>query len=79
MFRHRIGLAKTHCPQGLRSSTWLPYLQTRLTNAAIEAVNSLLQMAKRIARGFRNFHYFRIAAYLKASRLNLQIPHPLPT
>ena len=48
-------------------------------NAAIEAVNGLLQMAKRIARGFRNFHYFRIAAYLKASRLNLQVPHPLPT
>ena len=32
-----------------------------------------------IARGFRNFHYFRIAAYLKASRLNLEVPHPLPT
>ena len=57
----------------------LAYLETRLTNAAIEAVNGLLQMAKRIARGFRNFHYFRIAAYLKAGRLNLQIPHPLPT
>ena len=57
----------------------LAYLETRLTNAAIEAVNGLLQMAKRIARGFRNFHYFRIAAYLKAARLNLQIPHPLPT
>ena len=57
----------------------LAYFETRLTNAAIEAVNGLLQMAKRIARGFRNFHYFRIAAYLKAGRLNLQIPHPLPT
>ena len=57
----------------------LAYLETRLTNAAIEAVNGLLQMAKRIARGFRIFHYFRIAAYLKAGRLNLQIPHPLPT
>ena len=57
----------------------LAYLETRLTNAAIEAVNGLLQMTKRIARGFRNFHYFRIAAYLKASRLNLQVPHPLPT
>ena len=57
----------------------LAYFETRLTNAALEAVNGLLQMAKRIARGFRNFHYFRIAAYLKAGRLNLQIPHPLPT
>ena len=57
----------------------LAYLQTRLTNAAIDAVNGLLQMTKRIARGFRNFHYFLIATYLKAGRLNLQIPHPLPT
>src|SRR6476659_1706789 len=56
----------------------LAYLETRLTNAAIEAINGLLQMAKRIARGFRNFHYFRLAPYLKASRLHRQ-PHPLPT
>lgn len=57
----------------------LAYLDTGLTNAAIEAVNGLLQTAKRIARGFRNFHYFRLAAYLKASRLNIQLPSPLPT
>ena len=43
----------------------LAYLETRLTNAAIETINSLLQMAKRIAWGFRNFHYFHIAAYLQ--------------
>lgn len=57
----------------------LTYWQTGLTNAAIEAVNGLLQLAKRIARGFRSFHYFRIAAYLKASHLNIEVPHPLPT
>jgi len=57
----------------------LAYLETRLTNAAIEAVNGLLQMAKRMARGFRSFHYFRLAAYLKAGRLNLDVPHVLPT
>jgi transposase len=57
----------------------LAYWETRLTNAAIEAVNGLLQMAKRMARGFRNFHYFRLAAYLKAGRLNLAVPHILPT
>jgi transposase len=49
----------------------LAYLETRLTNAAIEAVNGILQMAKRMARGFRNFHYFRLAAYLKAGHLNI--------
>ena len=57
----------------------LAYLETRLTNAAIEAVNGLLQMAKRMARGFRNFHYFRLAAYLKAGRLNLDVPLVSPT
>jgi hypothetical protein len=36
-------------------------------------------LAKRIARGFRNFHYFRLAAYLKAGGLNLQTPRLLPT
>lgn len=57
----------------------LAYWETRLTNAAIEAINGILQMAKRAARGFRNFHYFRLAAYLKAGRLNLAVPHVLPT
>jgi hypothetical protein len=58
----------------------LAYLETRLTNAAIEAVNGLLQMAKRIARGFRNFHYFRIAAYLKAVSTSTSLIHyPLET
>ena len=53
----------------------LAFMETRLTNAAMEAVNGILQLAKRMARGFRNFHYFRIAAYLKAGRLQLDIPH----
>ena len=52
----------------------LAYMETGLTNAAIEAVNGLIQLAKRMARGFRSFHYFRLAAYLKAARLNLQVP-----
>jgi transposase len=57
----------------------LAYLETGLTNASIEAINGILQTAKRIARGFRNFHYFRLAAYLKSARLNFQLPSPLPT
>ena len=35
----------------------------------IEAVNGLLQLAKRLARGFRSLRYFRIMAYLKAAEL----------
>jgi transposase len=53
----------------------LAFMETRLTNAAMEAVNGILQIAKRMARGFRNFRYFRIAAYLKAGGLQLNIVH----
>ena len=53
----------------------LAFMESRLTNAAMEAVNGILQIAKRMARGFRNFHYFRIAAYLKAGGLQLNIVH----
>jgi len=31
-----------------------------------------------ITRGFRNFYYYRLAAYLKAGELNLQAPRLLP-
>ena len=52
----------------------LGYFQTGLTSAAIEAVNGVIQLAKRIARGFRNFVYFRTAAYLRAGRLKFELP-----
>jgi transposase len=55
------------------------FLKTRLTNGAIEAVNGLLQLAKRLARGFRSLRYFRIVAYLKAAKLSLNLPSLLPT
>ena len=52
----------------------LAYFDTRLTSAAIEAVNGVIQLAKRMARGFRNFVYFRTAAYHRAGKLNLAVP-----
>jgi transposase len=52
----------------------LAYFDTRLTSAAIEAVNGVIQLAKRMARGFRNFVYFRTAAYHRAGQLNLDVP-----
>ena len=48
----------------------LAFIETRITNALIEAINGLLQIAKRLARGFRNFKYFKAVAYLKAGQLN---------
>lgn len=53
----------------------LAFMETRLTNAAMEAVNGILQLAKRMARGFRNFRYFRIMAYLRAGGLQLNTAH----
>ena len=55
------------------------FLETRVTNGVIEAINGLLQLAKRMARGFRSFRNFRIMALLKAGRLQLQLPSLLPT
>lgn len=52
----------------------LAFMKTRVTNGVIEAINGLLQLAKRLARGFRSFKNFRIIAYLKAANLNLNLP-----
>jgi transposase len=55
----------------------LAYFDTKLTSGAIEAVNGIIQLAKRMARGFRNFVYFRTAAYHRAGQLNLDVPNML--
>ena len=52
----------------------LAYFNTGLTSAAIEAVNGIIQLAKRMARGFKNLIYFRTAAYLGAGRLKFELP-----
>ena len=57
----------------------LGYFESGITSAAIEAINGKLQLAKRIARGFRNFEFFRAIAYLKPSRLNLSLPSLKPS
>jgi transposase len=53
----------------------LAYFDTKLTSGAIEAVNGIIQLAKRMARGFRNFVYFRTAAYHRAGQLKLDVPN----
>ena len=55
------------------------FLETRVTNGVMEAMNGLLQLAKRMARGFRSFRNFRIMALLKAGRLSFQLPSLSPT
>jgi len=55
------------------------YLETRLTNAGAEAMNGIIQTAKRKARGFRSFEYFQTIIYLIGSQLKFDLPIPVPS
>ena len=55
------------------------YLETRLTNAGAEAVNGIIQTAKRKARGFRSFVYFQAIIYLIGSKLKFDLPLSVPS
>jgi transposase len=54
-------------------------IQCRITQGAIEAINGIIQLAKRRARGFRNFSYLRTIAYWVAAKLKVHLPTLLPT
>jgi len=45
----------------------------------VAAINGIIQLAKRRARGFRNFFYLRTIAYWVAGKLMLNLPSHLPT
>jgi transposase len=59
----------------------LSYFPDRVTSAAIEAINGIIQTARRRARGFRNFENLRAICYWMAGRLDLNLPnafaHPI--
>jgi transposase len=55
------------------------YFKHRYTQGPIEAVNGIIQLAKRKARGFRNLNYLRAIAYHVAGKLTLNLPSLLPT
>jgi transposase len=57
----------------------LNYFSSRITQGTIEAINGLIQLAKRRARGYRSFENLRTMAYLIAGKLTLKLPVPLPT
>jgi len=52
----------------------LTYLKHHITNAVTEGLNSKIQSLKSAARGFRNFHNYRIRILFFCGKLNL---HPL--
>ena len=55
----------------------LGYFKNYTTSAAIEAINGLLQLARRRARGYRSFANFQATAYWIAG--GLEIPAPVNT
>ena len=52
----------------------LSYFFYRLTNAIAEGINSMIQSAKRRARGFRTIEGYVAAIFLVAGKLNLSCP-----
>lgn len=57
----------------------LAWMEKRHAIGLIEAMNGLLQLAKRMARGFRSYKHFEVMAYVKAAKLKPQLPLVLPT
>jgi transposase len=55
------------------------FFECHLTQGAIEAINGIIQLAKRRARGFRNFTYLRTIAYWVTGKLQLDLPPLSPT
>ncbi len=55
----------------------LNYFQNRITNAIREGINSMVQAAKRKARGFKTYEGFAAMIYLIAGKLKLACPNPL--
>ena len=54
----------------------LNYFHDHLTNAICEGINSLVQAAKRKARGFNTFDGFKAMIFLIGGKLKLDVPAP---
>jgi transposase len=52
----------------------LRWFTSRISNGVVEAVNGLIQSAKRKARGFRNTNYLITMIYLIAGKLDFKLP-----
>jgi transposase len=57
----------------------LAFARTRLSNAAAEALNGLIQTARRKSRGFRDPRHFRAIIFLLGGNLHFDLPDPFPT
>jgi len=55
------------------------FFNERITQGAIEAINGIIQLAKRRARGFRSFIYLRTIAYWNTGKLDIDLSDIIPT
>ena len=54
----------------------IAYFQEHITNAICEGINSMIQAAKRKARGYRTYEGYTAMIYLIARKLQLAVPKP---
>ncbi len=52
----------------------LRWFTSRISNSMLEAINGLIQSAKRKARGFRSTAYLITMVYLIAGKLDFELP-----
>jgi transposase len=52
----------------------LNYFDSRITNGILEGTNSVIQLLKRSARGYRSVQNFITMIYLRLGQLNFQLP-----
>jgi Transposase len=62
--------------------TWIPRKRNRIFSisgrGAVEAINGIIQPAKRRAHGLRNFCCLRTVVYWVAAKLIVRLPSLLP-
>lgn len=77
MMHSRLEPMKDAAASLRRNSTEiLAYFDQRMSNAFAEGMNSLIQTAKRKARGFHSFEGYRTAIFLAVGKLHLACPMP---
>ena len=57
----------------------LNYFDNRLTNAILEGINNIIQNIKHIARGFKNYDYFKTVIYLYCGAFVVEVWEHTPT
>jgi transposase len=57
-----------------RIETERVFFDSKITNGILEGINSIVQLQKRNARGFKNVQYFVNVIYLKLGKLKFELP-----